>query len=124
MTDTPQTLTDSQGIPVEVRNLPGEGAYAIFYRGENQPVGRAYFLDRVEDQRTQRILHHTVVDPEFNGRGLAGLLVKRVLEDASAEGVTVTPVCSYVSGWVTKNAWSGKVAPVTDEVLDWVAYRG
>ena len=36
---------------------------------------------------------HTEVPPEFGGRGVGSALVRRVLADARAAGVTVTPRC-------------------------------
>ncbi len=36
---------------------------------------------------------HTEVPPQFGGRGIATALVRRVLDDARAAGITVTPRC-------------------------------
>jgi uncharacterized protein len=38
---------------------------------------------------------HTEVPPEFGGRGIASALVRRVLDDARADGVKVTPRCPF-----------------------------
>ncbi len=38
---------------------------------------------------------HTEVPPEFGGRGIASALVRRVLDDARAAGLTVTPRCPF-----------------------------
>lgn len=38
---------------------------------------------------------HTEVPKEFGGRGIASALVKRVLADARAAGLTVTPRCPF-----------------------------
>ncbi|SPF67240.1 Yjdj-type Gcn5-related N-acetyltransferase (GNAT) domain profile [Propionibacterium ruminifibrarum] len=46
---------------------------------------------------------HTVVDPAFSGRGLAGMLARRALDDAAAAGRTVVPTCSFVARWITKH---------------------
>lgn len=43
---------------------------------------------------------HTVVSPAFSGRGLAGRLVRRALDDAAAAGRTVVPSCSFVADWI------------------------
>ena len=37
---------------------------------------------------------HTEVPPEFGGRGIASALVRRVLDDARAAGIKVTPRCT------------------------------
>jgi len=43
--------------------------------------------------RTRLVALHTEVLPEFEGRGIASALVRRVLDDARAAGQTVTPRC-------------------------------
>ncbi|MBL7575872.1 hypothetical protein SAMN00017477_1905 [Peptoniphilus asaccharolyticus DSM 20463] len=40
---------------------------------------------------------HTIVKPEFGGQGLAGELVKKLIEDARAENKKIIPTCSYVN---------------------------
>ncbi len=55
-------------------------------------------------ERTRRggtmVLPHTVVEPRFEGQGLAAQLVRRALDDARAEGLSVAPVCSYVAHYL------------------------
>ena len=43
-------------------------------------------------------LYHTYVPEVFRGRGLAEQLCKAAFEYAKAEGLTVIPSCSYISG--------------------------
>jgi predicted GNAT family acetyltransferase len=38
---------------------------------------------------------HTEVPPEFAGRGIASALVRHVLAEARATGVTITPRCPF-----------------------------
>lgn len=38
---------------------------------------------------------HTEVPPAFGGRGIASALVRRVLDDARAAGLKVTPRCPF-----------------------------
>jgi len=45
--------------------------------------------------RTRLVALHTEVLPEFEGRGIASALVRRVLDDARAAGMTVTPRCPF-----------------------------
>lgn len=52
---------------------------------------------------------HTVVDPAFGGRGLAGMLARRALDDAAANGRTVVPSCSFVAGWIAKHPEYGRL---------------
>ena len=39
---------------------------------------------------------HTIVKPEFGGQGLAGELVKQLVEDARKENKKILGTCSYV----------------------------
>ena len=44
-----------------------------------------------------RIATHTIVPPEIGGRGVAALLVDRLIEDAREQGFRVVPQCWYVA---------------------------
>jgi predicted GNAT family acetyltransferase len=46
---------------------------------------------------------HTLVEPEYGGRGLAGQLVQFALDDARAKGEAVLPFCPYVKAWIGKH---------------------
>lgn len=38
-------------------------------------------------------LPHTLVLPEYEGRGIAGRLTRHALDDIASRGLTVTPTC-------------------------------
>ncbi len=44
-----------------------------------------------------RIATHTIVPPEIGGRGIAALLVKRLMADARESGFKIVPQCWYVA---------------------------
>ena len=46
---------------------------------------------------------HTEVAPARTGRGLAGELVRVVLDTARARGQQVLPQCPYVSAWIASH---------------------
>ena len=46
---------------------------------------------------TELDLYHTYVPEVFRGRGMAERLCKAAFEYAKANGLTVTPSCSYIS---------------------------
>lgn len=50
-----------------------------------------------------RDFDHTVVDPAFGGRGLAGKVVEFALVDTVANGLGIIPGCSYVHNYVIKH---------------------
>lgn len=50
-----------------------------------------------------RTFPHTVVDPEFGGRGLAGRMIGEALHETREAGLRVRPACSFVARYVEKN---------------------
>ena len=44
-----------------------------------------------------RVATHTIVPPEIGGRGIAAILVERLIKDAREEGFTIVPQCWYVA---------------------------
>ncbi|MEE2037550.1 GNAT family N-acetyltransferase [Nocardiopsis sp. CT-R113] len=89
----PEPQTDRTGAAVhitldETRTI---GAYTVS-TDDGTPAGRADFVDPPEADG-ERIFFHTEVAPEFNGRGLAGLLVDEALADSIRKNITVVPVC-------------------------------
>ena len=52
---------------------------------------------------TVRDFNHTVIHPEFRGRGLSAPLIRYALEDTIAEKLTFRPTCSAVEYFITKH---------------------
>ena len=50
-----------------------------------------------------RVATHTIVPPEIGGRGIAGLLVDRLIADARAQDFKIVPQCSYVEAKFRRN---------------------
>ena len=46
---------------------------------------------------------HTEVDPDVEGQGLGGRLVRRALDDARARGLAVRPLCPFVADFIQRN---------------------
>jgi hypothetical protein len=53
---------------------------------------------QLEGRRT--VLMHTIVVPEFRGRGIGTKLVRDALDDVRAKGMTVTNYCGFVSAFI------------------------
>jgi hypothetical protein len=80
---------------------PGTGEELVI---EDNPAERRYEA-RLGDQlagwveygrvASRLVALHTEVPREFGGRGVASALVRRVLADARAAGLTVTPRCPF-----------------------------
>ena len=53
------------------------------------------------------IADHTGVADSLRGTGVAKALVERLVDDARAEGVTITPLCPYIKAQYAKHPeWS------------------
>lgn len=50
-----------------------------------------------------RIATHTIVPRAIGGRGVAGALVERLVEDAERQGFLIRPDCSYVARKFAEN---------------------
>jgi predicted GNAT family acetyltransferase len=95
-------------VQIDVRDVPEAGRYEVLVDGEV-----AGYADReVRDGRM--VLPHTVVMPALRGRGLAAHLIRRALDDARAGGLSVAPVCSYVSGFIAENPDDIDLVPEAD----------
>lgn len=104
--------TDKTGAETTVTTE--DRTYTIAVDG--QTVGHADFADRGD----QRVFYHTVVDPEFGGRGLASILVAEALESARDAGKRIVPVCSMVGTVLKKRPEFDSITdPVTPEITAW-----
>jgi predicted GNAT family acetyltransferase len=54
---------------------------------------------------------HTEVDDAFGGRGLAGRLARKSLDDARASGSTVLPFCPFYQSWIKKHPEYAELIP-------------
>lgn len=88
-----EELTDRTGasvvVGIEIADPISSYTVAV---GGGSPVGRAEYVDH-PGAVAERIFFHTEVDPAFEGRGLAGHLLREALADSIRDGRTVVPVC-------------------------------
>jgi predicted GNAT family acetyltransferase len=66
---------------------------------EGQTVGFAEFTER----EGRRVFTHTEVDEQFEGRGLATILVGEALQQTRSEGKRIVPECELVASYVEKH---------------------
>jgi uncharacterized protein len=105
--------TDRTGAQTTVSAADGKYTIAV----DGQTVG----LAAVADRDNQRVFYHTEVEPRFEGRGLATILVDEALEATRADGKRVVPVCPMVAAFIKKHPqFRDLVDPVTPEILQWV----
>ena len=79
----------------------------IFDEANNQSLA---YLDQVltgecqfEIKEDKWYIVHTGVRPEYGGRGIAKLLVKRIIEEARKRGKKIVPICSYAQKMMLNN---------------------
>ena len=48
-------------------------------------------------------LPHTVVQPEFEGRGVGSQLARHAFDTARREGLRVDAACSFMAGWAERH---------------------
>ncbi len=87
--------TDKTGAPTTV--AADEEQFTIAVDGKE--VGRAEFLDRGE----RRVFTHTEVDKEYEGRGLATILIGEALKHTRDAGLRIRAQCEMVAGYLKKH---------------------
>jgi|SRR5579859_4985923 len=84
------------GEKPSVHDNPTEKRYEV------QRDGLTAFVEyRREGERI--IFTHTEVPPPLEGHGLASLLAAAALEDARSQGLTVIPLCPFVSAYIRRH---------------------
>ena len=95
---------DKTGAPTTVTREPDCFTIAV----DGRRVGLADFSDRAG----VRTFSHTEVDPAFQGRGLATILVAHALQATRADGLRIAAPCSMVADFIDK---SGEYDDLLDE---------
>ena len=108
--------TDKTGAPTSVTRR--SRMFTIAVDGSDaSSVGLTSFAER----DGQRIFLHTEVKPQYEGRGLAGILVAAALEATRADGLRAVAVCPMVAAYVAKHHdFDDIVDPVTPEIDEWL----
>ncbi|MEV3959543.1 GNAT family N-acetyltransferase [Nocardia sp. NPDC050193] len=81
-------------MPTEVRNNTALERFEITVEGE--VAGYTEYQDTVGE----RAFVHTEVDPRFDGRDYARVLVESALHATHAEGLGVLPMCRVVQHFI------------------------
>ena len=80
-----------------VTDAPDAERYEI--RAGDRLLGLAAYQRHGE----QVVFTHTEVDPDAEGSGLGGKLVRAALDDVRSRGGRVVPRCSFVRGWIERH---------------------
>ena len=89
------TQTDKTGAPTTVTREPDQFTIAV----DGQVVGKAEYLDRGE----KRVFTHTEVDNNYEGRGLATILIGEALQQTRDAGLRVKALCPMVVAYLKKH---------------------
>ncbi|MEU5404279.1 GNAT family N-acetyltransferase [Streptomyces sp. NPDC005963] len=93
---------------IDIRDDRGRGLLEA-YDGDRVAGRIAYFT--LAGAPAALVAVHTVVEPEFEGRGIAGALVREFYGIAAREGVPVVPLCPYAAKWALRHPDEAPEAP-------------
>ena len=66
---------------------------------DDQTAGSACFADR----DGTRVFYHTEVADDYEGRGLATILVGQAVQASRNDGMRIVPVCGVVANYIEKH---------------------
>lgn len=89
-------MTAEAGV-VEITRLDERHRYELVVDGER--AGFAQY--RLEPGRI--VFTHTVIKPEYEGRGLGSRLARHVLDDAVARGERIVPECPFIAAYLRRH---------------------
>lgn len=105
--------TDKTGAPTTV--TAEDKRYSIAVDGHT--VGFAEFVER----DGQRVFTHTEVSKDYEGRGLATILVGEALQSTRAAGLRIVAVCPLVAAYVEKHQEvADAVDPFDRDIKRWL----
>jgi predicted GNAT family acetyltransferase len=105
--------TDKTGAPTTVTAEGDRFSISV----EGQAVGFAEFAER----DGKRIFTHTEVSDEFEGRGLATILIGEALQQTRDSGERIVAVCPMVANYVEKHdEFADAVDPVDADTERWL----
>lgn len=95
------------GEPVEVavRDNMLEARYEALVDGALAGVAQYESVDGAV------VLTHTLVLPDFEGKGVGGRLARGALDDLRERGLRVVPVCPYIAAWIRRHPEYAELVP-------------
>ena len=85
------------GMETTVHDVPDADRYEI--REGERVLGLAVY----RRSGGQVVFTHTEVEPDAEGSGIGGRLIRAALDDARSRGERVVPRCSFVRGWIERH---------------------
>jgi uncharacterized protein len=107
-------MTDQHSTPpaeaaheqiVEIKDHPEAHRYEVTV--DEEPAGFADY----QRSRGRITFTHSEMDDAFAGRGLAGLLARKSLDDARAAHESVLPMCPFYRSWIQRHTDYADLVP-------------
>lgn len=89
-------MSDERSNDVQVVHQPDASRFAVNAEGKTAVADY-----RLEDDGV--VFYHTQVPEGLQGEGVASALAETALDWARAEGLRVTPECSFFRGWIERH---------------------
>lgn len=105
-----KTVPAQASAGIHVVAEPSRQRYELF-DGETM-IGMTVY-GRPDDRHVDFV--HTEVDPDYGGRGLAGVLADFAIKDVQSQGKRVIPHCPYVRAWLRKHPEFDAIVDFPDE---------
>jgi uncharacterized protein len=86
------------GADLVVRDVPEHSRYEA--RAGDRVAGVSMYVRADDEDRPVFVFTHTEVDPDFEGRGVGGTLVRGALDDVRRQGAAVVARCQFVHAFV------------------------
>ncbi|KPM13193.1 acetyltransferase [Citromicrobium sp. RCC1885] len=94
------------GTATITHHVVGQGGkYIAHLEGEDAKGTLEWEPGDEVDGKEVRIATHTLVPEAIGGRGVAALLVERLVADARKQDFLIRPDCSYVAKKFEENDW-------------------
>ena len=85
----------------DIRDVAGQNRFEQDFSDADGET-RTVFADYASQGNTRAILH-VEADPALRGSGAAGRFMQALAEHARAEGLKLTPRCSYAVAWLKRH---------------------
>lgn len=77
-----------------------KGKNNFYLNNDNNEIVAQIIFEESDDDIT---INHTLVDESMAGKGIAGKLVDRVVQQAREENKKIIPICSYAKARLEKD---------------------
>lgn len=84
-------------MAVTVRDNPAENRFEAEVDGRQAGFAQYIRADQLV------VYPHTVVAPEFEGKGVGSALALAALDDARERGLAVLATCPFIHGWMERH---------------------